>query len=52
MVMSYSFIGEDDHLLILHWDDLMMERYDLYAHVYNIQDGGSLGIIEIILEDL
>lgn len=38
MTMSSPFIGEDDHLLILHWDDLINERCDICAHVCNIQD--------------
>lgn len=35
--MSSSFIGEDDHILILNWDDSKMEKCDPCAHVCNFQ---------------
>lgn len=37
--MSSPFIDEDDHLLILYWDDLTVEICDLCAYVYNDQHG-------------
>lgn len=38
MAMSFPFIDDDDHLLILLWDDPTVERCDPCSHVYNDQD--------------
>lgn len=39
MSKSDPFIEDVVSFMIFHWDDPIVERYDLCTHVNNVQDG-------------